>query len=122
KPCSTYVASRLTSNDDYGYNQDVTGIWGGKGAERLGLAGDSIGKDDAAFEALRRNLLPDGSGRLTPRRAENGIRFFDFQCSAQKSVSIMAVALEDQRLYGAYYKESASSFDELERFAAFCHG
>src|SRR6266498_1498883 len=122
KDGSTYLSSHLTANDYYCENEHVTGIWVGKGAERLGLAGDSIGKDDAAFEALRRNLLPDGSGRLTPRRAENGIRFFDFQCSAQKSVSIMAVALEDQRLYGAHDKASATAFAELERFAAFRSG
>src|SRR2546425_1156309 len=122
KDGSTYLSSHLTANDYYCENELVTGRWVGKGAERLGLSGDSIGKDDAAFEALRRNLMPDGSGRLTPRRAENGIRFFDFQCSAQKSVSIMAVALEDQRLYAAHDKAAAAAFAELERFAAFRSG
>ena len=82
KDGSTYLSSHLTANDYYCENEHVSGNWVGKGAERRGLSGHSIGKDDAAFEALRRNLLPDGSGRLTPRRAENGIRFFDFQCSA----------------------------------------
>ena len=108
KDGSTYLSSHLTANDYYCENEHVTGIWVGKGAERLGLSGDPIGKDDAAFEALRRNLLPDGSGRLTPRRAEGGIRFFDFQCSAQKSVSIMAVTLEDQRLYAAHDRAAAT--------------
>ncbi len=122
KDGSTYLSSHLTANDYYCENEHVTGVWVGKGAERLGLSGDSIGKDDAAFEALRRNLLPDGSGRLTPRRAENGIRFFDFQCSAQKSVSIMAVTLEDQRLYAAHDWAAATAFAELERFAAFRSG
>ena len=93
KDGSTYLSSHLTANDYYCENEQVTGLWMGKGAERLGLAGRTIGKDDPAFEALRRNLMPDRSGRLTPRRPENGIRFFDFQCSAQKSVSIMAVTL-----------------------------
>src|SRR5438876_8161650 len=118
KDGSTYLSSHLTANDYYCENEHVTGVWVGKGAERLGLSGDSIGKDDEAFEALRRNRLPDGSGPLTPRRAENGIRFFDFQCSAQKSVSIMAVTLEDQRLYTAHDKAAATAFAELERFAA----
>src|SRR5437667_770856 len=122
KDGSTYLSSHLTANDYYCENEHVTGVWVGKGAERLGLSGDSIGKDDAAFEALRRNLLPDGSGRLTPRRAENGIRFFDFQCSAQKSVSIMAVTLEDPRLYAAHDRAAATAFAELERFAAYRSG
>ena len=116
KDGSTYLSSHLTANDYYCENEHVTGVWVGKGAERLGLSGDSIGKDDAAFEALRRNLLPDGSGRLTPRRAENGIRFFDFQCSAQKSVSIMAVTLEDPRLYAARPPRPSPSSNDLPPF------
>ncbi|HYK92069.1 MAG TPA: MobF family relaxase [Acidobacteriota bacterium] len=119
---STYLGSHLTANDYYCENEHVTGAWTGKGAERLGLSGKSIGKDDGAFEALRRNLLPDGSGRLTPRRPENGVRFFDFQCSAQKSVSIMAVTLDDPRLYAAHDRAAAVAFAELERFAAYRSG
>lgn len=122
KDGSTYLSSHLTANDYYCENEHVTGTWVGKGSERLGLDGDSIGKRDAAFEALRRNLLPDGSGRLTPRRPENGVRFFDFQCSAQKSVSIMAVTLDDRRLYAAHDRAAAIAFAELERFAAFRSG
>src|SRR5437773_12373198 len=91
KDGSTYLSSHLTANDYYCENELVTGVWVGKGAERLGLSGDTIAKDDAAFEALRRNLLPDGSGRLTPRRAEDRLRSFDFQRSAQNHVTAMAV-------------------------------
>src|SRR4029450_2416659 len=116
KDGSTYLSSHLTANDYYCENEHVTGGWVGKGAERLGLLGDSIGKDDAAFEALRRNRSPDGSSRLTPRRADGGIRFFDFQCSAQKSISIMAVTLDDQRFYAAHDRAAAKAFAELELF------
>src|SRR5438046_10075906 len=94
KDGSSYLSSHLTANDYYCENEHVTGVWVGKGAERLGLSGDSIGKDDAAFEALRRNLLPDGSGRPTPPRAENVIRCFQCQCNEQKSVAILAVPLQ----------------------------
>jgi conjugative relaxase-like TrwC/TraI family protein len=119
---STYLGSHLTANDYYCENEHVTGAWIGKAAEQLSLSGKSISKEDRAFEALRQNLLPDGSGRLTPRRAENGVRFFDFQCSAQKSVSIMAATLEDQRLYAAHDNAAAKAFAELERFAAYRSG
>lgn len=118
----TYLGNHLTANDYYCENEHVTGVWMGDGAGKLGLAGSPIGKGDAAFEALRQNLLPDGSGRLTPRRAENGVRFFDFQCSAQKSVSIMAVTLDDPRLYSAHDTAASKAFGELERFAAFRSG
>lgn len=122
KDGSTYLSSHLSANDYYCKNEHVSGHWIGKGAERLGLGGNAIEKDDAAFEALRKNMLPDGSGRLTPRRAENGVRFFDFQCSAQKSVSIMAVTLDDQRLIAAHDNAAAIAFAELERFSAYRSG
>ena len=119
---SSYLSSHLTANDYYCENEHVSGVWVGKGAERLALAGKSIETDDRTFEAIRRNRLPDGSGRLTPLTAKNGVRFFDFQCSAQKSVSIMAATLEDQRLYAAHDNAAAKAFSELERFAAFRSG
>ncbi len=119
---STYLGSHLTANDYYCENEHVTGTWMGKGAELLSLSGNSIDKSDAAFESLRKNLLPDGSGRLTPRSPEKGVRFFDFQCSAQKSVSILAVTLDDKRLYGAHDRAAERAFAELERFAAFRSG
>src|SRR4029450_4716639 len=88
---STYLGTHLSANDYYCEQEQVSGVWVGKGAERLDIAGQTIEKEDAAFDALRRNQHPDSSGPLTPRKAENSIRFFDFQCSAQKSVSLMAI-------------------------------
>jgi conjugative relaxase-like TrwC/TraI family protein len=93
-------------------------VWVGKGAERLGIAGQAIRKEDKAFEALRLNQHPDGSGKLTPRNAKDSIRFFDFQCAPEKSVSLMAVMMEDRRLYGAHDRASRVALAELERFAA----
>ncbi len=98
---STYLSTHLSANDYYCEQEQVSGIWVGKGAERLGVAGHAIGKDDSAFEALRLNQHPEGSGKLTPRNVTNSIRFFDFQCAPHKSVSIMAVMMEDHRLYEA---------------------
>ncbi len=115
---STYLSNHLSANDYYCDTEQIVGTWVGKGAERLGLEGKAIGKDDAAFEALRTNQYPDGSGQLTPRTARDGVRFFDFQCSAQKSVSIMAVTLGDQHLYDAHDQAVRTAFSELERFAA----
>ena len=115
---STYLSTHLSANDYYCEQEQVSGIWVGKGAERLGIAGQAIGKDDSAFEALRLNQHPDGSGKLTPRNVSNSIRFFDFQCAPHKSVSIMAVMMEDHRLYEAHDRASRAALGELERFAA----
>ena len=118
KDGSTYLSNHLSANDYYCESEQVIGTWLGKGAERLNLESKAIGKDDWVFEALRTNRSPDGSGRLTPRTAKDGVRFFDFQCSAQKSVSLMAVTLGDRRLFDAHDRAARKAFTELERFAA----
>jgi conjugative relaxase-like TrwC/TraI family protein len=114
---STYLAQHLTANDYYCEQETVTGRWHGNAAERLGLSGE-IRAGDLAFERLRQNRHPDGSGKLTPRDGADRIRFYDFQCSAQKSVSIMAVTLGDARLLRAHDEAAAKAFGELEKFAA----
>ena len=118
----SYLGNHLTANDYYCKNENVIGQWIGKAAERLDLDEQPIIKGDTAFEALRRNRIPDGRKKLTPLRNDNGVRFFDFQCSAQKSVSIMAVVMKDRRLYEAHDRAAATAFAELERFAAFRSG
>jgi len=115
---STYLGTHLSANDYYCEQEQVSGIWVGKGAEKLGIAGQAIGKEDPAFEALRLNQHPDGSGKLTPRNVANSIRSFDFQCAPHKSVSIMAVMMEDRRLYEAHDRANRAALEELERFAA----
>ena len=115
---STYLGQHLVHSDYYSENERVVGQWAGQAAGRLGLAGCDIKADDAAFEHLRRNRLPDGSGRLTPRDAENRICYLDFQVSAQKSVSIMALTVGDERLIAGHRRAAAKGYAELERFAA----
>ena len=115
---STYLGQHLVHSDYYSENERVVGQWTGQAAGRLGLAGRDIKADDAAFEHLRRNRLPDGSGRLTPRDAENRICYLDFQVSAQKSVSIMALTVGDERLIAGHRRAAAKGYAELERFAA----
>jgi len=114
---STYLGDHLTANDYYSEGETIVGEWIGRGAERLGLQGE-IRSGDLAFENLRKNRLPDGSGKLTPRDGPNRIRFLDFQCSAPKSVSIMAITLGDERLIAAHDRATAVAFAELEKFAA----
>ncbi|MGA2693902.1 MAG: MobF family relaxase, partial [Opitutaceae bacterium] len=113
----TYLSRHLTANDYYSEKETVIGQWVGRGAEHLGLRGE-IEAGNPAFEALRQNRHPDGSGKLTPRDGEGRVKFFDFQCSAQKSVSIMAVTMGDTRLLAAHDAAVALAFGELERFAA----
>ncbi len=56
--------------------------------------------------------------RLEMKPVSNRVAFLDFQCSAPKSVSIMAVLAEDPRLRDAHTKASRLALGELEQFAS----
>jgi conjugative relaxase-like TrwC/TraI family protein len=103
------------SNDYYCENERVIGVWWGRGAEQLGVAGRAIGEKDAAFSALFQERTPDGE-KLKQRESE--ITGYDFQCSAQKSVSIMAMVGGDERLVAAHRLAVREAFAELESLAA----
>ena len=55
--------------------------------------------------------------RLSMKPVSNRVAFFDFQCSAQKSVSLLAVFGGDKRLRTAHEEASRIAVSELERFA-----
>jgi len=44
--------------------------------------------------------------------------FYDFTCSAPKSVSVLAVTMDDQRLVERHEESAKLAFRELETFAA----
>ncbi len=116
---STYLDKHLCANDYYAEGESVAGQWQGELAARLGLAeGQEIQAGDAAFRQLRENVNPATGEKLTQRNVEGSIRFFDFQCSAQKSVSILHALTGDERLAGAHDRAAARAFSELEGFAA----
>ena len=72
------------------------------------------------FHALCENQNPNDGERLTQRSQKEGQRrvFYDFTCSAPKSVSVLAVTLDDQRLIEAHEEAAKIAFRELETFAA----
>ena len=56
--------------------------------------------------------------RLKMGPQPNRVAFYDFQCSAQKSVSIMGVLAGDDQLREAHERASRVALKELEKFAA----
>jgi conjugative relaxase-like TrwC/TraI family protein len=76
-----------------------------------------------AAEAFQRKYKREGSAdeienfRVSMKPLPNRIALFDFQCSAQKSVSIMAVLAGDDRLREAHERAARKGFAELEQFA-----
>ena len=56
--------------------------------------------------------------RLAMKPLPNRVAFYDYECSAQKSVSIMAILGGDERLIEAHKRAVSKGFAELERFAS----
>jgi conjugative relaxase-like TrwC/TraI family protein len=112
-----YFDEHLAQNDYYAAGEIRPGQWIGAGAERLGLK-ETVTRDQ--FHALCENQNPNDSERLTQRSQKEGQRrvFYDFTCSAPKSVSVLAVTLDDQRLVEAHEAAARLAFRELETFAA----
>ena len=112
---NTYLESHLGANDYYSKGERIAGLWVGAGANKLGLRAEVTPEQ---FESLRINEYPSTGKRLTPLTKADRVAFFDFQCSAQKSVSIMAVLAGDERLREAHARCSVLALGALEKFAA----
>jgi conjugative relaxase-like TrwC/TraI family protein len=113
----SYFDEHLSQNDYYAAGEIRPGQWIGAGAERLGLKGEVTRE---RFHALCENQNPATGERLTQRQLKQGQRrvFYDFTCSAPKSVSVLAVTLADERLVTAHEEATRVAFRELETFAA----
>jgi len=111
-----YFDEHLSQNDYYAAGEIRPGQWIGAGAERLGLKGE-VAREQ--FHALCENQNPESGERLTQRQLKEGQRrvFYDFTCSAPKSVSVLAVTLADERLIMAHEEATRLAFRELETFA-----
>jgi conjugative relaxase-like TrwC/TraI family protein len=113
----SYFDEHLAQNDYYAAGEIRPGQWIGAGAERLGLKSEVTREQ---FHALCENRNPKDDERLTQRQLKVGQRrvFYDFTCSAPKSVSVLAVTLNDERLVTAHEEAMRIAFRELESFAA----
>jgi conjugative relaxase-like TrwC/TraI family protein len=113
----SYFDEHLSQNDYYAAGEIRPGQWIGAGAERLGL-NQAVTREQ--FHALCENRNPETGERLTQRQLKEGQRrvFYDFTCSAPKSVSVLAVTLADERLVTAHEEATRIAFRELETFAA----
>ncbi len=114
---TTYFDEHLSHNDYYAQNESQAGHWIGQGAERLGLTpGETVTRE--AFLRLCDNVQPMTGEQLTPQQSRERRIFFDFQCAPPKSVSILAVTMNDRRILQAHEEASTFALRELEQFAA----
>jgi conjugative relaxase-like TrwC/TraI family protein len=112
-----YFDEHLSHNDYYTQQETQAGYWIGQGVERLGLKpGEKVGREE--FLRLCDNLHPEDGTKLTQVHLRDRRIFFDFTCSAPKSVSILAVTMGDTRIVEAHREASRIALTELEAFAA----
>ena len=118
---TTYFDEHLSHNDYYTQGEvlahDHGGHWIGIGAERLGLLpSEPVTRE--VFLRLCDNLHPMTGERLTPQQFRDRRLYFDFVCSPPKSVSILAITMNDRRIVEAHQEASTMALRELEQFAA----
>ena len=94
----SFYANHLSANDYYSESEKIVGHWRGILSFDFDLVSKEV--DMESFSMFQRGINPVTGGKLTQRHVTNGPRFFDFQCAAPKSVSIMS--LFDRRLEEAH--------------------
>ncbi len=113
----TYFDEHLSHNDYYTQAETEHGHWIGAGAERLGLQPGGVVTRET-FLKLCDNLHPETGEQLTPQHFRERRIYFDFVCSPPKSISILAVTMNDRRIIEAHQEASGIALRELEQFAA----
>lgn len=88
------------------YYAKQLGVWGGKGAERLGLIGEVT---RGAFLALAENKAPGTKEKLTVRTRDKRTAGYDFCYSVPKSVSVYLALSGDpavERMINEAFRET----------------
>lgn len=98
--------------DYYSEGQEIVGVWGGKGAKRLGLEGTV---DKFSFERLCDNLDPRTGEPLTVRTRSERTVGYDFTFSVPKSVSLLYGMSGDQDVLEAFRAAVAETMLEIEK-------
>ena len=113
----SYFDEHLSHNDYYTQGESQAGHWIGTGAQQLGLKpGEVVTRE--AFLRLCDNQHPETGQQLTPQQFRERRIYSDFVCSPPKSVSILAVTMNDRRIIEAHKEASGLALRELEQFAA----
>lgn len=107
----TYYTQALSREDYYSEGHEIVGRWGGKAAERLGLAG-TVGRE--AFFALCDNRDPTSDEMLTARQKANRRVGYDFTFNAPKSVSLLHAFTGDPRIVEAFRAAIQDTMREIE--------
>lgn len=107
--------------DNYYVSEQAEAIWQGQGAELLDAKDKSVDREDfIAF--LEGRLTNPETGEIQDLAAnskgDNRRLGFDFTVSPSKSVSIVALIGQDERVFEAHEKANAAAMSWLEEHAA----
>jgi conjugative relaxase-like TrwC/TraI family protein len=112
-----YFREHLSRGDYYSEKQHTAGHWFGRGCDIFGLeSGSEVREKD--FVALCKGLRPDDGKKLTQRMKSNRRCLDDFTISAPKSVSVMALVANDERITAAHQRAVAATMEAAERLAS----
>lgn len=106
-----YFESSLTTGDYYSKEAERPGLWGGKGAEQLGLSGTV---EKAAFQRLSENLHPATGEQLTPRMKANRRAGYDLNFHCPKSVSIAHALVPDSGIEARFVQAVQETMGLIE--------
>jgi conjugative relaxase-like TrwC/TraI family protein len=106
-----YFNAELSKGDYYTENQQIAGLWGGKGAAILGLKGEV---DKRSFHALCDNLDPRSGKQLTVRHKANRRVGYDISFHCPKSVSVLFERSGDEAIIGAFRQAVRETMAEME--------
>ncbi len=110
-----YFTSEYSREGYYTDGEEMTGVWGGVGAWKLGLKGE-VGKE--AFQAFCENMNPATMRQLTSRMKANRRIGYDINFHPPKSVTLLYELVKDKRMLPAVLESATETMREIEKGAA----
>ncbi|GAB5476334.1 MAG: MobF family relaxase [Maribacter sp.] len=108
----SYFRDALSKVDYYINDQELNGTFNGRIANKLGLEGALVDKE--TFEKLCDNINPKDGGSLTPRTVKDRRVGYDISFHAPKSVSIVHVLSDDDKIMQAFKTSVHETMNEME--------
>ena len=96
----------------YTEGQELSGVWRGEDAKRLGLSGE-IRKAD--WDALCDNLHPQTGEQLTARMKQDRTVGYDMNFHVPKSVSLLYAMTKDERILDAFRDAMNGTMQDIEK-------
>ncbi|HVX09904.1 MAG TPA: MobF family relaxase [Pirellulales bacterium] len=104
--------SYYSTADYYTEGQELSGVWRGEGAERLGLHGEIRQAD---WDALCDNRHPATGEQLTARMKLDRTVGYDMNFHVPKSVSLLYAMTKDERILDAFRDAMHGTMQDIEK-------